>query len=29
MKIEDMAYLNIGLNARNGWDWTSAWRLER
>ena len=27
--LEGMAYLNIGLNAKNGWDWTSAWRLER
>ena len=27
--LEGMAYLNIGLNAQNGWDWTSAWKLER
>ncbi len=27
--LEGMAYLNIGLNAANGWSWTSAWRLER
>lgn len=27
--LEAMAYLNIGLNATNGWGWTSAWRLER
>ena len=27
--LEGMAYLNIGLNATNGWDWTSAWKLER
>ena len=27
--LEAMAYLNIGLNAANGWGWTSAWRLER
>ena len=27
--LEGMAWLNIGLNASNGWSWTSAWRLER
>ena len=27
--LEGMAYLNIGLNAANGWTWTSAWKLER
>jgi NADPH-dependent F420 reductase len=27
--LEGMAFLNIGLNATNGWSWTSAWRLER
>ena len=27
--LEAMAYLNIGLNAANGWAWTSAWKLER
>ena len=27
--LEGMAYINIGLNAGNGWDWTSAWKLER
>ena len=27
--LEGMAYVNIGLNAANGWSWTSAWRLER
>ena len=27
--LEGMAYLNIGLNAKNGWNWTSAWKLER
>ncbi len=27
--LEAMAYLNIGLNAANGWSWTSAWKLER
>lgn len=27
--LEAMAYLNIGLNAANGWPWTSAWKLER
>ncbi len=26
--LEGMAWLNIGLNMRNGWAWTSAWRLE-
>jgi hypothetical protein len=24
-----MAFINIGLNAQNGWTWTSAWKLER
>lgn len=27
--LEGMAFVNIGLNARNGWNWTSAWKLER
>jgi hypothetical protein len=27
--LEGMAWLNIGLNATNGWGWTSAWRLDR
>jgi 8-hydroxy-5-deazaflavin:NADPH oxidoreductase len=27
--LEGMAFINIKLNAANGWDWTSAWRLER
>ncbi|HEU5324871.1 MAG TPA: NADPH-dependent F420 reductase [Candidatus Limnocylindria bacterium] len=27
--LEGMAYVNIGLNAANGWSWTSAWKLER
>jgi predicted dinucleotide-binding enzyme len=27
--LEGMAYVNIGLNAANGWTWTSAWKLER
>jgi hypothetical protein len=27
--LEGMAWINIGLNAANGWGWTSAWRLER
>lgn len=27
--LEGMAVINIGLNAANGWNWTSAWRLER
>jgi NADPH-dependent F420 reductase len=27
--LEGMAFINIGLNAQNGWSWTSAWRLER
>jgi predicted dinucleotide-binding enzyme len=27
--LEGMAWLNIGLNAANGWSWTSAWRLHR
>jgi 8-hydroxy-5-deazaflavin:NADPH oxidoreductase len=27
--LEWMAVINIGLNAQNGWDWTSAWKLER
>ncbi len=26
--LDGMAYLNIGLNAKNGWNWTSAWKLE-
>ena len=28
-QLEGMAYLNIGLNAANGWSWTSAWHLVR
>jgi 8-hydroxy-5-deazaflavin:NADPH oxidoreductase len=28
-QLEGMAWLNISLNAANGWDWTSTWRLER
>jgi predicted dinucleotide-binding enzyme len=28
-QLEGMAWLNIGLNASNGWGWTSAWRLDR
>jgi 8-hydroxy-5-deazaflavin:NADPH oxidoreductase len=27
--LEGMAFINIGLNAANGWGWTSAWHLER
>lgn len=27
--LEGMAFINIGLNAVNGWSWTSAWKLER
>ena len=27
--LEGMAFMNIGLNAANGWSWTSAWKLER
>ena len=27
--LEGMALINIGLNAQNGWTWTSAWKLER
>ena len=27
--LEGMAVINIGLNAQHGWDWTSAWKLER
>ena len=27
--LEGMAFINIGLNAANGWSWTSAWRLRR
>ena len=27
--LEGMAFLNIGLNAANGWSWTSAWKLDR
>ena len=27
--LEGMAFINIGLNAQNGWRWTSAWHLER
>jgi len=25
--LEEMAFLNISLNARNGWAWQSAWKL--
>lgn len=25
--LESMAFMNIGLNIANGWDWTSAWTL--
>ena len=25
--LEGMAYLNIALNARNGWSWRSGWKL--
>ena len=27
--LEGMAFINIGLNASNGWSWTSSWKLER
>jgi len=27
MALEQMAFLNISLNARNGWSWRSGWRL--
>lgn len=27
--LEGMAFLNIGLNAARGWDWTSSWKLDR
>ena len=27
--LEGMAFINIGLNAQNGWTWTSSWKLER
>jgi hypothetical protein len=27
--LEGMAWINIGLNAANGWDWTSAWHLDQ
>ena len=27
--LEGMAFINIGLNAANGWSWSSAWRLRR
>ena len=27
--LEGMAFVNIGLNAANGWSWSSAWKLER
>ena len=27
--LEGMAFINIGLNAANGWAWTSSWKLER
>jgi predicted dinucleotide-binding enzyme len=26
--LEGMAWINIGLNAANGWGWSSAWHLE-
>lgn len=26
--LEGMAWVNIGLNAANGWSWNSAWKLE-
>lgn len=26
--LEGMAWVNIGLNAANGWSWSSAWKLE-
>jgi hypothetical protein len=25
--LEEMAFLNITLNATNGWAWQSAWKL--
>jgi NADPH-dependent F420 reductase len=27
--LEGMAFINIGLNAQNGWSWTSSWKLDR
>ena len=27
--LEGMAFINIGLNASNGWSWTSNWHLDR
>ena len=27
--LEGMAWINIGLNAANGWDWTSVWHLDQ
>lgn len=27
--LEGMGFINISLNAANGWNWTSAWRLVR
>jgi 8-hydroxy-5-deazaflavin:NADPH oxidoreductase len=27
--LEGMAFINIGLNAGNGWAWNTAWKLER
>jgi NADPH-dependent F420 reductase len=27
--LEGMALINIGLNAANGWSWTSSWKLDR
>ena len=27
--LEGMAFINIGLNASNGWGWNTIWRLER
>jgi NADPH-dependent F420 reductase len=27
--LEGMAFMNIAMNASNGWSWVSAWKLER